>query len=484
LIRIAGNSAAGRTVGRIVLCLLVSMLVPPCTGRGAMLELRPGLIELPRYVAAADLDRDGYQDLIIANFEAGTLDLLISQKDGTFAPHEDSPVNVGAASFNNPTAGPLIVLVADLNPEDADSDTIANPLDNCPNVSNFDQGLTAAGLDRFCGARGPDNICGTIDDDASRFGPDGTCGTADDLPGTDDNPSLNGPDGICGTADDVTDSSGPGNACRILEDTDGDGIPDSPIDSDGDGVLDYDPATNTLDNCPLTPNPGQEDDERAEGPDTICGTADDNLLLYGPDGVCGTADDLIGDQVGDACPLSPDLVILENSVGLSSPLGIVRVRVNDGSGGMNSRPSLLTGLQPASIVLEDFNGDGFPDTVISSGDSDALQLFPGGANGVFQPQIILESRDNPQGLATGDFDGDGDADVAVAHGCDATITAPCRSPRRRSCPLTPRRLYRCSRTCWSPAPSTTTSSTTSPCSASRGGAPAPADGPNVTRAAA
>jgi hypothetical protein len=151
LIRIAGHTAAAPTVGRIVLGLLVSVLVPPGTGRGAMLELRPGPIELPHYVAAADLDRDGFQDLIIANFEAGTLDLLINQKDGTFFPHETSPVNVGPASFNNPTAGPLIVLVADLNPEDVDSDTITNLFDNCPNVSNFDQALTT--MMRACSAR-------------------------------------------------------------------------------------------------------------------------------------------------------------------------------------------------------------------------------------------------------------------------------------------------------------------------------------------
>lgn len=415
LTRIAGNRAAVRTAGCILLCCIISGSVPPGSARAALLKLRPGPIDLPHHVAAADLDRDGYQDLIVANFQAGTLDLLINQKDGRFAPHPSSPVNVGLASFSNPTAGPLIVLVTDLNPDDVDSDTIANPLDNCPNVPNFSQALTAAGLDGFCGARGPDNICGTSDDDASLFGPDDACGTADDEPGADDNTGLYGGDGICGTGDDVTDSSGPGNACRLLDDM------GASLDRDGDGVPDFDPATDSLDNCPLTPNPGQEDEETAAGPDAQCDTADDHPLLYGPDGICGNTDDLIGDGVGDACPLSPDLVILENSVGLNSPLGIVRVRVNNGSGTMNSRPSLLTGLQPSSIVLEDFDGDGLPDVVVSSGDSDALQLFPGGADASFQGQIILDSRDNPQGLATGDFDGDGDADLAVAQSCDHSV---------------------------------------------------------------
>lgn len=420
--RTAGSRAALRTVGWIVLCLLVSMPIPSGTTRAGILALRPGPIELPHFVAAADFDRDGYQDLVVANFQAGTLDILINQKDGTFAPQEFSPVDIGIASFNNPTPGPLIVRVADLNPDDVDSDNIANPFDNCPNVANASQSLSAEGFDGYCGARGPDNVCGTLDDDDNLFGADAVCGTIDDLPGADDNPSLNGPDGICGTADDETDSTGPGNACRILEDTTGDGIPDSPVDSDGDGVLDFDPATDMLDNCPLTPNPGQEDDETAEGPDTICNTADDNPLLYGPDGQCGTADDLgPGDKVGDACPVSPDLVILENSVGLGSPLGIMRVRVNTGSGRMSSRTSKLLGLQPASLVLEDFDGDGLPDAVVSSGDSDALQLFPGGAEAQFQDQVILDTGDYPQGLATGDFDGDGDADLAVAQSCDHTL---------------------------------------------------------------
>ncbi len=424
LIRKAGTKAAVFSAGHTLLCLLISFLAPPGDGHAALLELRPGPIELPHYVAAADLDRDGFQDLIIANFQGGPLDLLMNQKDGTFAPHETSPVSVGIASFNNPSSGPLIVLVSDLNPEDVDSDTVANAADNCPNLPNVDQ----TDLDT---AEGLDGICGTADD----------------------NIPLYGPDMLCGTADDLTGSSGIGNACRLLEDTDDDGIPDTPFDSDGDGVLDYDPASNTLDNCPLTPNPGQEDTETAAGPDGFCGaagpdgacgTADDDMSLFGMDGVCGTSDDLpgtddnpllngpdgicettadnqVGDGVGDACPLSPDLVILENSVGLTSPLGIVRVRVNDGSGGMVSRPSLLTGLQPVSILLEDFDGDGFPDTVISSSDSGALQLFPGGAGGNFQPQVILESRENPQGVAAGDFNGDGDVDLVVAQGCDHSL---------------------------------------------------------------
>jgi len=92
---------------------------------------------------------------------------------------------------------------------------------------------------------------------------------------------------------------------NAIPDTDGDGDPDcSDDDDDGDGVLDVD------DNCPTTPNPGQEDcDGNGEGNacDTDPAYQDDD-----GDGVCNGADncpdnpnpgqeDSDGDGLGNAC---------------------------------------------------------------------------------------------------------------------------------------------------------------------------------------
>src|SRR6185295_2739379 len=141
-----------------------------------------------------------------------------------------------------------------------------------------------------------------------------------------------------------------------------------PIDSDGDGVSDYDAGA--TDNCPLTPNPSQQL-ETAAGLDGVCGTADDNFFLFGTDSLCGTSDDKPS-RVGAACSRSADLVILDTSSGAGSTLGLVRVRVNDGEGGLKSRTSLQASSGTSQAAVADLNGDRRLDLVVSNSGTDAL----------------------------------------------------------------------------------------------------------------
>ncbi len=356
------GGSSGRSPRVAIFALLLAAACWPAGG-ASVLALRPGPIDRPLHLVAGDFDRDGFDDLVIANFQAGTLSILINSCDGVsfcegfFRQHPRSPELVGGASFLTPTGGPLHLAVADLNPEDVDSDRVPNVNDNCPNVPNPADFLTNLQVD--------------------------------------------------------ADGNGVGDACEVGTDTDGDGVIDTPIDSDGDGVFDYD-LVSALDNCPFTPNPGQEDMETAPGPDALCGTIDDRSDLFGPDGLCGTADDVTGDGVGDACAAAPDLVITGASLGGGSTLGILRVRLNDGAGGLVSRASKQTSVGPAESILADFSGDGRPDLVVGNSSIDTLQYFPGLSDGTFESQQPLSSGDGPEGLAAGDFDNDGDLDLAVA----------------------------------------------------------------------
>jgi hypothetical protein len=305
----------------LTLAVTLALLAGASAVQAAVLEGRPGPIDQPLHLVAADFDRDGIDDLAVANFQAGTLYILINRCNGTsfcegyFVAQESSPVLVGPATSLTPTGGPLHLSVGDLNPEDVDSDEVLNVDDNCPNVANPVDPLTGLQLD------------------------------------------FNG-DGV-------------GDACEVIQDTDGDLIPD------------YDPGPPAaLDNCPLTPNPLQVDSDM--------------------------------DKVGDLCAESPDLLIVGSSQGLGSIFGIVRVRVNDGSGGMESRASKQTSVGPAEAILADFSGDGRLDFVVANSGVDALQYFPGLIDGTFESQQILVSGDGPEGLAAADFDGDGDVDRAVA----------------------------------------------------------------------
>jgi hypothetical protein len=209
--------------------LAAAALSGPAPEARPLFRPRPGPMDHPLAIGAADFDRDGHDDLVVARYQAAVLDLLVGRGDGTFTPIPSGPIGVGTATLSTPTTGPFALIVSDLNPNDVDSDTIPNASDNCPNFPNGPELGTDSQLD--------------------------------------------------------TNNYGVGDACRKLKDTDADGVGDAPIDTDGDGIPDYDPTTHRLDNCPRLPNPGQEDTETAKGPDGLCGTKDDNPLLYGTDGL-------------------------------------------------------------------------------------------------------------------------------------------------------------------------------------------------------
>jgi hypothetical protein len=355
----------------VIAAIVLSGVLGPASEARPLFQPRPGAIDRPLAIATADFDRDGRDDLAIARYQAAVVEILLGQPDGTFLPAPTSPAGVGTTTFSTPTTGPQDLIVADLNPLDVDGDTIPNASDNCPNVPN---------------------------------GPDATAGSQLD-----------------------TNMNGIGDACEILGDTDMDGAVDDPIDTDGDGVFDYDPMTPRLDNCPKRANPGQEDTETAKGPDGQCGTPDDNTLLYGPDAQCGTADDRTGDRVGDACAASPDLLILTNSIGGGSTLGLVRVRVNDGSGGflnpdLITPPSYVTGVGPGQAILADVSGDKVADLVVANVPIDLVQVFLGIGDAQFTGGSILTAGDGPQAIVAADIDNDNDLDLITANSLAGTLS--------------------------------------------------------------
>ncbi|HEU4403425.1 MAG TPA: FG-GAP-like repeat-containing protein [Candidatus Polarisedimenticolia bacterium] len=362
--RLSQVMARGRAL--LCLCAVLAITAESLSVRAALMAPSPGPIDRPLYMVSADFNRDGFDDLLIANYEAGTLTLLVN-RGGAFVQASTSPFAVGLATFGSPTSGPLFLAVTDLNPEDVDSDGVANNVDNCPNVYN---------------------------------------NTQDDL----DNDQI-------------------GDACQLLD------ASGNNVDSDGDGKPDYDKNYDksapdrigaALDNCPLFPNPPPNPPNplqlgsTAKGADGLCGTTDDLRFLYGPDGLCGTADDLTDSHVGQACASSPDVAIIESLDGVSSG-GLVRLRLNNGSGGFQAAPSKATSLGPAEGLFADFTGDGHPDLVVSQSAVDTLLFFPGQSNGLFGTQNAITAGDGPEGLAAGDFNGDGRIDLAVANRSAGTV---------------------------------------------------------------
>ena len=341
-------------------------LASGATQAGGLLAPRPGPIDRPLALVTGDFDRDGIDDLVVADYQAAVLNLLVGRADGTFLAHPLGPIGVGTTTIGNPTTGPFRMIAIDLNPEDVDADVVPNAKDNCPNVSNL-------------------------------------------------------PDAAGVQAD--TNGNGVGETCEAGTDTDSDGDIDEPIDTDGDGILDFDPVTSTLDNCPRKPNPLQEDTEVAKGADAICGTADDNILLYGADAICGTADDRIGDRVGQACQGSLDLLLLSESAGNGSVLGTLRVRMNTGDGGfVNKGIAYSTSIGPGDMTAADFNKDGHIDVALTTTTFEAVEVFPGRGNGLFDFPTFYVVGNGPQGVTWADIDGDGDLDLVVANRADDTLS--------------------------------------------------------------
>jgi hypothetical protein len=297
---------------------------------------RPGPIERPLAIATGDFDRDGRDDILVANFAAGTLQLLLAQGNGLYA-GLTGPFGVGSAGPGQQTSGPFSMFVTDMNPNDVDGDGVPNASDNCPNFYN------------------------PID------------------------PSSN--------LQIDTNSNGVGDACERGTDKDGNGKideQDEQIDTDGDGIPDYNVTTFVVDNCPLLRNPLQEDANH--------------------------------DRVGDACATSPDVAVLTTSAGTGSPFGAVRFRINDGEGGFSGRSSLFTGAAPGNVLLADFTGDQIGELIITDSPNNVLQYFPGIGNGQFGAQAILVAGHGPQGMVAADIDGDGHLDLIVGDRGDKNKT--------------------------------------------------------------
>ena len=60
-----------------------------------------------------------------------------------------------------------------------------------------------------------------------------------------------------------------------------------------------------------------------------------------------------------------------------------------------------------------FNGDGFPDLAISNIDADNVSVFLGNGNGTFKAASLQNVGSGPDGIVTGDWNGDSKIDIAV-----------------------------------------------------------------------
>ena len=101
--------------------------------------------------------------------------------------------------------------------------------------------------------------------------------------------------------------------------------------------------------------------------------------------------------------------------------GTVSVFLGLGDGGFRAEVTYPGGLDPASLAVGDFNGDGRPDLVVTSFDDAGVSVLLNQGAGIFGGPAFFAAGSRPQSVAVGDFNGDGRPDLAVANSLDNTV---------------------------------------------------------------
>jgi hypothetical protein len=94
--------------------------------------------------------------------------------------------------------------------------------------------------------------------------------------------------------------------------------------------------------------------------------------------------------------------------------GYVAVLISNGDGTFQPSVPYATGLQPASLVIGDFNGDGKPDLATSNSASNNISILLNNGNGTFPIHVEYPSGLMPGNVLSGDFNGDGKLDLVVS----------------------------------------------------------------------
>ena len=123
----------------------------------------------------------------------------------------------------------------------------------------------------------------------------------------------------------------------------------------------------------------------------------------------------VADVNGDS---KPDIVVV-NSTG-----SFLQVMYNDGNGGFHLNGSYALGSGPADVQTADLNGDGHADIAEINSADGTLGVLLGNGDGTFQPMATYPVGGHPQRLVLADVNGDGILDAITANndGLNGTVS--------------------------------------------------------------
>ena len=369
-------------------------------------------------MTAADFNLDGSPDLASANSASNTVSILLGNGSGGFAPKSD---------FTTATE-PNSVISDDFNGDGKPDMAVANSGSDTVSVLLGDgSGSFGARTDFTTGSAPWSVITADFDTDGKRdlavanFGGDVSVLLGDGSGGfaakTDFTTGTNPPSVISddfngdGKPDMAVANSGSDTVSILLGDGSGSFSPEADlptgsapwsvmaVDFDKDGKRDLAVANNGSDAVSVFLGNGDGSFE----PKTDFPTGGSPRSV--------TSDDFNGDG-------KPDL-----AVGNISSSGSVSVLLGDGNGGFGEKTDFTSGYFPKSVTTDDINGDGIPDLVVGNEVSDSLNfslpgtvsVLLGDGGGGFAGRIVFTAGVNPRSVISEDFNADGKPDLAVAN---------------------------------------------------------------------